>query len=276
MKSAWLIALIVVSTGIAAAQTAPAGPSSISEVFSSGLANETAQASSATLSYAIAHFPYGQGWSTRVTVANTGTADATVNVKFFNTAGAPTSVPLQGEQGLQGTQQFVVHKNDVQVFGADLSQRSNANLQVAWATVSSTAPVDVFSLFDYGPNPPAIIGAVGAASTAPSKSFRFPVSIAGPLNYNAGMAISNPNGSQTVVTVKVLNADGSVKGTFPETLAANGQTIFLLNSKINFGSALFNGSVAVCAPQPVGLVALGVEYASSGLFTIAVTTSPCP
>jgi hypothetical protein len=73
-----------------------------------------------------------------------------------------------------------------------------------------------------------------------------------------------------------LNADGTVKGTFPETLAANAQTIFLLNTKMNFGSTLFNGSVAVCAPNPVGLVALGVEGGSTGLFTIAVTTDPCP
>ena len=275
MKSARLFALIVTSTVIAAAQTAPAGPSSISEVFSSGLANEAAQASSATLSYNVAHFPYGQGWSTRVTFANNGTADATVNVKFFNTAGAPTLVPLDG-LGNQGTQQFVIHRNETHVMGADLSQRNNGNLQVAWATTTSSAPVVVFSLFDYGPNPPTITGAVGAGSTAPSKSFRFPVSVGGPLNYNAGMAVSNPNGSQTVVTVKVLNADGSVKGTFPETLPANGQTIFLLNSKMNFGSSLFNGSVAVCAPQPVGLVALGVEGGSTGLFTIAVTTDPCP
>src|SRR5690348_16666076 len=124
MKSAWLPALIVILTVIAAAQTSPAGPSPISEVFNSGLANETAQASSATLSYTVAHFPYGQGWSTRVTLANGGAGDATVNVKFFNEAGAPTLVPLEG-LGNQGTQQFVVHKNDVQVFGADLSQRNN-------------------------------------------------------------------------------------------------------------------------------------------------------
>ena len=264
------------STVIVAAQTAPAGPSSISEVFNSGLATQTAQASSATLSYTIAHFPFGQGWSTRISTANGGTADATVNVKFFNTAGAPTSVPLEGEQGLQTGQQFVVHPNGVQVFGAELSQRNNASLQVAWATVTSTAPVNVFSLFDYGPNPPAIIGAVGAQSTAPSKTFRFPVSVGGTLKYNAGMAISSPNAG-TTVTVKVLNADGSLKGTFTETLPTNGQTLFLLDSKVSFDkSTLFNGSVAVCATSPVGLVALGVEYASSGLFTIAVTNDPCP
>jgi hypothetical protein len=276
MKSPWLLALILMSTVIAAAQTAPAGPSSVSEVFNSGLANETAQASSATFSYTVAHFPYGQGWSTRISTANGGITDATVNVKFFNSAGAPTSVPLEGEQGLQTGQQFVVHRNEVQVFGAELSQRNNPKLQVAWATVTSTAPVNVFSLFDYGPNPPAIIGAVGAQSTAPSKTFRFPVSVGGTLKYNAGMAISSPNAG-TTVTVKVLNADGSTKGTFTETLPTNGQTLFLLDSKVSFDkSTLFNGSVAVCATQPVGLVALGVEYASSGLFTIAVTTDPCP
>jgi hypothetical protein len=275
MKLPWLFALIGMSAAIGAAQTEPAGPTSVSEIFNSGLATETALASSATLSYTVAHFPYGQGWSTRIALANNGKTDATVNMKFFNTAGAPTLVPLDG-LGNQGSQQFVIHPNQTHVVGADLSQRNNGNLQVAWATTSSTAPLNVFSLFDFGPNPPAITGAVGAASMAPSKSFRFPVSVGGSVNYNAGMAISNPNGSQTVVTVKVLNADGTVKGTFPETLAANAQTIFLLNTKLNFGSSLFNGSVAVCAPNPVGLVALGVEGGSTGLFTIAVTTDPCP
>jgi hypothetical protein len=275
MKLPWLFALIGMSAAIGAAQTEPAGPTSVSEIFNSGLATETALASSATLSYTVAHFPYGQGWSTRIALANNGKTDATVNMKFFNTAGAPTLVPLDG-LGNQGSQQFVIHPNQTHVVGADLSQRNNGNLQVAWATTSSTAPLNVFSLFDFGPNPPAITGAVGAASMAPSKSFRFPVSVGGSVNYNAGMAISNPNGSQTIVTVKVLNADGTVKGTFPETLAANAQTIFLLNTKMNFGSSLFNGSVAVCAPNPVGLVALGVEGGSTGLFTIAVTTDPCP
>jgi serine/threonine protein kinase len=130
------------------------------------------------------------------------------------------------------------------------------------------------ALFDYDPNPPMITGSVGAQSTASSKSFRFPIRIGGPLSYNAGMALANPNGSQTTITVKVFNADGSLNGSFPETLAANAQAIFLLNQ--SFTSALFTGTVAVCASQPVGLVAIGAESGSTGLFTIDVTTDPCP
>jgi len=226
--------------------------------------------------YVIAHFPFGGGWSTLVLLANNGASDAAVNLSFFNAAGAPTPVLLEG-LGAEGSQQVVVHANSTQAIGAELIQRNSlATTQTVWATASSTAPLNVFSLFDYGPNPPTITGSVGAQSTASSKSFRFPIRVGGPLSYNAGMALANPNVSQTTITVKVFNADGSLNGSFPEILAANAQTIFLLNQKMSFTSALFTGSVAVCASQPVGLVAIGAEGGSTGLFTIAVTTDPCP
>jgi hypothetical protein len=273
MKLSWLLALIVMSTAIAAAQTA--GPSSVSGIFNSELAGQTALASSATLSYAVSHFPYGGGFSTRTMFANSGTTDATVTVKFFNQAGASTMVPLDG-QGMQATQQFVVHPNDVQVVGADLTQRNSSPITVVWATASSTAPLNVFSLFDYGPHPPAISGAVGAQSTPAAKSFRFPVSVGGPLGYEAGFAVANPNSTQTTVTVKVWNSDGSLKGSFQETLPANGQNSFTLTSKLSFDtSQLFNGSAAICAPQPVGLVTVGFE-GGGAFFSTAVTNDPCP
>ena len=266
------------STAIASAQTAPAGPSSISDIFNSELAGQTAQASSASLSYTIAHFPYGGGLTTRIALANNGTANATVKFTFFDHTGLSTSVPLEGI-GPKSTETITVGANQTQVIGSELSQRSSAG-QVAWATMTSTAPLNVFSLFDFGPNPPTINWAVGAQSVAPSKSFRFPVSIGGPVNYDAGMALSNPNGTPTVVTVKVMKSDGTQLGSFTESLGKNAQTVFLLSSQggLNFGSTPqtpFNGSVAVCAPQPVGLVALGAE-GSGGLFSISVTTDPCP
>jgi len=225
--------------------------------------------------YVIAHFPYGGGWSTRLLLGNSGNSDATANISFFNEVGESTSVPLEGV-GSEGSQQLVVQVNSTQAIGADLSQRNAPTTQIAWATVSSTAPLNIFSLFDYGPNSPAITGSVGAQSTAPSQSFRFPISVGGPLSYNAGMALANPNGSQTTVTVKVYNADGTLNGSFPEVLAANAQSIFMLSQKLSFSSALFTGSLAVCASQPVGLVALGVEGGPTGLFTIPVTNDPCP
>jgi len=278
MKSPWLIALIVMSAAIAGAQTTPAGPSSISEIFNSELAGQTALASSATLSYSVSHFPYGGGLTTRIALTNSGSTSATVKFTFFDQTGLGTSVPLEG-LGPKSTETVTVGANQTQVIGSELSQRTAAG-QVAWATMTSSAPLNVFSLFDFGPNPPAITWAVGAQSTAPSKSFRFPVSIGGPTNYNAGMALSNPNGTPTVVTVMVMNSDGTQLGSFTQSLEKNAQTVFLLSphAGLNFDSTAqtpFNGSVAVCAPQAVGLVALGAE-GSGGLFSISVTTDPCP
>lgn len=261
------------STAIAAAQTA--SDSTVSEIFNSEFAAQTAMASSATLSYTIAHFPYGGGLTTRVALTNAGSTAATAKFTFFDQSGLSTSVPLEGS-GPKSTQTITVGPNQTQVIGSELSQRSSTG-QVAWATMTSTAPLNVFSLFDFGPNFPTINWAVGAQSIAPSKSFRFPVSVGGPLNYDAGVALANPNGSPTVVTVKVLNSDGSQFGSFTESLGKNAQALFLLNGshKLSFGSSLFNGSVAVCAPQPVGLVALGAE-GGGGLFSISVTTDACP
>jgi hypothetical protein len=271
MKSTRVFALILVSTGVAGAQS-PTG--SISAIFNTESTTQTALASSAPLSYVIAHFPYGGGWSTRVLLANSGTADATVNITFFNQAGAPTLVPLQGA-GNQGSQQIVVHPNDTQVVGAELSERTAGSLHVAWATATSSAPLNVFSLFDFGTSSSVIAGAVGAQSTPPAKTFRFPVSVGGPLNFNFGLAIANPNSTPTAVMVKVLNTDGTFKGTFQENLAPNAQTLFTLPSKISFDSStLFNGAVAVCASQPVGLVTVGFE--GGAFFSASVTNDPCP
>jgi hypothetical protein len=278
MKSACLVVLIVMSAVTASAQSNPAGSSSISGIFNSKLATETAEASSSTLSYTVAHFPYGGGLTTRLELANTGSATATVNITFFDQSGSGTSVPLEGI-GLKSTETVTVGPNQTQVLGSELSQRNNA-AQIAWATMTSTAPLNVFSLFDFGPNAPTINWAVGTQSIAPSTSFRFPVSIGGPVNYNAGMALSNPNGTSTNVKVMVMKSDGTQLGSFTESLGKNAQTVFLLSphSGLNFGATPqtpFNGSVAVCAPQPVGLVALGAE-GSGGLFSVSVTTDPCP
>jgi hypothetical protein len=273
------LAFLVLLAGIATAQMIPNSPAarqSISSIFNTESAVEPLAASSPTLSfqYTIAHFPYQGGWSTQVFLANSGTQDATVDITFFNDKGASASVPLQGK-GLQSSEQLTIHPNDVQVVGADTSKRNTGDLQVAWATAASSAPLNVFSLFDFGPNPPAISGAVGAQSTPPAKSYRFPVSVGGSVGFDAGMAIANPNGKTANVTVKVLNADGSQKGSFAVPLLANNQTIFTLKGKMSFGSSLFVGSVAVCSDQPIGLVTVGFE-GGQAFFTTSVTNDPCP
>jgi len=273
MKLICTFGLLFTVAGMALAQ----GPGSLSSIFNSDAAVEPLAASTASLAYqyVVAHFPYGGGWSTQVMLANSGSKAATATVNFFNEAGASASVPLAGS-GLQSGQQFTIQPNEVQLMGADTSVRNSEGLQVAWATVGSSEPLNVFSLFDYGPNPPAISGAVGAQSTVAATSFQFPVAVNGPVGFNAGMALANPNKSNTTVTVTVFDESGNKKGSFQETLQPNNQTIFTLTQKMNFDASLFTGSVAVCATQPIGLVTVGFEGGQAFFTTSVVNPSPCP
>ncbi len=273
MKASRTLAFLLLSSGIALAQE----PASLSSLFNSDAPIEPLAASSASLAfqYVVAHFPYGGGWSTQVMLANSGTQTASGNITFFNEAGASTSVPLSGK-GLASSDQFSVAPNDVTTVGAESSARNSGGLEVAWGIVASSQPLNVFSLFDFGPNFPAISGAVGAQSTTAQKVFQFPVLINGEQGYNAGMAIANPNSSTTDVTITVYNSSGSKQGSFQETLQANNQTIFTLTQKMNFSSSLFTGSVAVCATQPIGLVTVGFE-GGQAFFTTSVTNpTSCP
>jgi hypothetical protein len=112
-----------------------------------------------------------------------------------------------------------------------------------------------------------------------TKTFRLPVSINGPLGYNEGIAIANPNNSNTNVTFKLLLADGTVKDTVQKTLPPHGQTSFVLTDSAVFGhdlssSTLFNGSVAVCAAQPVGLVRSGLKAERFSRPRLRMTLAP--
>jgi len=280
MKAICTFGILLVSAGIVFAQepASSAEPDSLDDVFGTEAVVEPQSSSTATTSYqyTVAHFPFGGGWNTQIMVGNGSGKTASVKVTFMNQAGASAAVPLAGK-GLQSSQSFGAAANRTLVISGDTSKRNSASLEEMWAIVTSNQPVDVFSLSDLASKPPAFNSAVGAVSLAPSKTFRFPVAVNGPNSFNAQMAIANPNNSTTTVTVKVLNSSGSVSNTFDETLAANNQTLFNLTDKVKFSSSLFNGAVAVCATQPVGLVVNGVEgVGQQAMFNTAATTDPCP
>lgn len=151
--------------------------------------------------YIIAHFPVGGGWSTRLVFENGSAVDVTADVSFFTQTGTVGSVPLEGQQGSQSTQHLVIGRGQTATLNADPTERNAGPLVVMWAKVTASGPLNILSLFDS--SAPAtvptmvpatlITGAVGAQSTAAAMTFRFPISVGGPLIYNAGLAVANPN-----------------------------------------------------------------------------------
>jgi hypothetical protein len=233
--------------------------------------------------YIIPHFPVGGGWSTRLVFSNSGPADVTADVTFFTQTGTTGSVTLEGQQGTKNSEHLVIGRNQVETLNADPTFRNAGPLVVSWAKVITNGPLTVFVIFDSSTptlvptTVPAtlITGSVGAQAVPAAKSFRFPFFEAGPLHFNLGIAIVNPNSTATNFTVFLLNADGTINHSLPMSLQANSQTSFVVSDPTIFGNnidssspLLFNGSIVICASQPVGVVAIGIE--GGALYTIPV------
>jgi hypothetical protein len=172
----------------------------------------------------------------------------------------------------------------VEVLNLDPTLRNAGPLAVTWAKVTTSGPLTIFVIFDSSTPTlvpttiPAtlITGSVGAQAVPAATSFRFPFAEAGPLHFNAGLAIANPNATATNFTIFLLNADGTINHSLQMSLQANSQTSFVLSDPTVFGNnvdssspLLFNGSIAICASQPVGVVPIGIE--GGALYTIPVT-----
>jgi hypothetical protein len=285
MKSARVL-LFLISMGIAAAQVTPASSDS--------------PAAATSNTYIIAHFPWDGGFSTRVLFANNSASAASINVSFFDPQnGQPKPVPLQGqaaqtsgifETELAGTLAtastptasfaMTLPPNDVSAIAADPSQRnSTGTTKVAWGVVTSNVPLNVFSVFDQVPKGKSSIStAVGAQSGVTAKSFRFPLSVHGPVNYDAGLAMANPGSKTATVTIKLFKQGSSTPiDTIAKTMLASSQQLLVVSSTFSHdfsGSTLFNGSLCVSSDQPIGFLALGVEQGI--FFSESYTNDTCP
>lgn len=238
--------------------------------------------------YVVAHFPYGGGWGTRLLISNSSpTNSVSVEIDYFNQAGQATSVPL--DSGTGQVQTLTVPPNGTVTVTSDPTQRyvGNNPVVVNWATATTPAgqPVNILELFDFAPSSTSanLIGAaVGAASTAPGQSFRFPIVANGTTRFTASMAIANPSAGAATITLNLLGSDGSIKATSTVTLQPKAQTAVNLPGIPAFASffstpGLFTGSLGVCSNVPIGFVALGAEQSSavSGsnvLYSVSVTT----
>ncbi|MBZ5676126.1 MAG: hypothetical protein LAP61_17935 [Acidobacteriia bacterium] len=237
--------------------------------------------------YVVAHFPYGGGWGTRLLISNSSPTNAvSVELDYFNQAGQAASVPL--DSGTGQVQTVIVPPNGTFTISSDPAQRFGTNPVVTtWATATTAAgqPVNILELFDFAPSSTSanLIGsAVGAASTAPGQSFRFPIVVNGTTRYTASMAIANPSATAATITLNLLDNTGAVKATSTVPLQPKSQTAVNVPGIAAFapffsGTALFTGSVGVCSNVPIGFVALGAEQSSAVpssnvLYSASVTT----
>ncbi len=119
-----------------------------------------------------------------------------------------------------------------------------------------------------------------AAILPSGTGFVFPVSIFGSRNFNAFLALANPNESAAAVTLNLVYEDGVQQLNRVVQLPPRGQMTRLLTDAALFGDLGaaadgFDGTVTVCSDRPVGVVAIGL--AGEMAYTLPVAESgSCP
>ena len=140
-----------------------------------------------------------------------------------------------------------------------------------WATVTSTQPagVNLFIELNQGGESQKVGTTVGFNDAPPGTSFTIPVEFepnpdptVHPIGRTVGLAVANPAaGTAANVTLKLVNAGGTVVATYNLQLAPLSQTAIALDSLDAFKFALpagnFVGVVTISADSPVSTIALG-------------------
>jgi hypothetical protein len=117
---------------------------------------------------------------------------------------------------------------------------------------------------------------LGATVLPSGNGFVFPVSVYGAKDFNAALAIANPNESEAVVSFELSYADGlqklirviQISPRSQNTLSFTDPSLFNLDAGT---PDRFDGSVTVCSNVPIGLVPIGL--AGKMAFTLPVTST---
>jgi hypothetical protein len=209
----------------------------------------------------------GAGWSTSMTLTNLSASTVNAQINFYNDNGSPLMLPL----GFPGSTIASTSSPSVSLTIApnqsvkiQTSSSSATTLNVGWADVSASGPLEGYAVFAY--SPPAGPPSEGTVplDTRLSSSLVLPYD-----NTNGsqtGIAFANQSANATSITVTVFDQSGN-QLTSPQILplAPLGHTSFFVASQF---SQAANRTGIIEFKNPSGnLTGVGLEFYPGGTFT---------
>ncbi len=222
----------------------------------------------------LAHFQSGGGWRTTFYLFNTGTAEAQVQLNFYDNAGNAQVIPLRLPQlGITGPNAAVF--NDTLQPGTVLAVESDSTDPTGvtgWAKLhASSTNVTGYLIFRYaGANGSGVQEGVVTAETRGGKSY-----VLGFDNTNshfAAVAVSNTTNQAVDVTVTARDGlTGAVLGQSATIhLPAMGHSADQLSNYLPYTAAA-SGTVEFTTPTAGQITVLGLRFT---LPSLAFTSTP--
>jgi hypothetical protein len=239
-------------------------------------------ASGGATSY-LPHFADGGGWSTQVVLVNSSDSPTTGNVQFFSqgtggvtgTAGTPLTLTVEG-QAAAIFPYSIPARSSVRLRTAGLGSGPIAVGSVRVASSSGT-PATALAIFTYRTNG-VTVSEAGVPSVTPSTAFRMYEYDCGDYRgqIQTGIAITNPGGAATTVTVELTELWGASAGmTTTLNVPGNGQVAKFMMELFPNLPYPFHGVARISSPSAIAVTALRGDYNSRNdfLITTALPTS---
>ncbi|RPJ61439.1 MAG: hypothetical protein EHM23_06980 [Acidobacteria bacterium] len=212
-------------------------------------------ASSQQVAFQLPHIANGvyQGGSVRTTflVFNLAARAAEVVVNLTRAGGSPFPVSIVG--GAQNRSSFRI--NLAPGASAFLQTNGAGPLASGGATITSDVPVGVASVFTFYDGQGAFQTEAGVGNASALSSFTIPVDTTA--SFDTGVALFNPGTSDSRVTVRLLDKEGTRIGLQELTLPGKGQQALLVKSA--FQGASLQGSLSITASASVSALTLRVN-----------------
>jgi len=211
----------------------------------------------------MAHFASGAGWTTIVTVVNTGTAAANVQLNFYDENGNAVSLPLVFPQSASTSSSLLSTVSHTLVAGAEFVIQSGGqkDLSVGSIQMVTTGTVSAFVVFRFDSS--------GQEATVPLETRNpsaFVISFDNTNGLVTGVALCNVSSQPASVKVIIRDDTGATLGSDTISLAGRGHISFVLTDRYGLTGGI-RGTLEFQTPSNGQISALGLRFNSKGAYT---------
>ncbi len=219
---------------------------------------------------ALAHLASGAGWSSTVTLVNTGAAPQPARVDFFDDNGNPLALPLQFPQSPGSAVGPATAVDRVLAPGATLVIESPDQSSTLVGSGQVLAPAGVAGFAKFRFNPTGQEAAVPLEERGAS-ALVLPFDNTG--GVSTGVAVANQTQQPAAIAVSFRDETGAATDTSVLNLTGQGHASFMLAERFP-AAANRRGTVEFRAPAGIAIGVLGLRAAPMAGGGFAVTTLP--
>lgn len=218
-----------------------------------------------TLSFggSMGHIASGGGWKTTITAVNSGTTAAQVELRFFDDAGNPLSLPVTYPQGgmQPGNSSTVMQTLAAGSYLVLETQSISTTPLTGSAQLWTDGQVSAYVIFTYVPT-----GQEAAVPSLTSSASAYAVPFDNTGGLNNGVAIANVTGTAVNVPISIKDDAGATLVNATITLAPYGHSSFVITDRYPLAAGK-RGVIEFTTPQGGQISPIGIRASAGGAYT---------